>query len=185
MTEPLSNSKSKNNTCQEPSGASGCLKTVKPPQKPAETWQEYYTRISAPGYQSPLVSPDDSPLTLAECLLASYNAFYEASPPAEVWAERVGKALLALPAIAKALDTLPDYTQLQELVDGQAELIQKVSQTNGLLRDISETLNVIRGQIELKSSPVSQGGRKSTSPRTEASPGLQRLKKAKSGGEQQ
>ena len=87
-----------------------------------ETYQYYYARISAKGYQSPLISPDDSPFTLAEHLIAFLNAFDEASPPPEVWAERLKKALDALPRIADALEAESDYTDtLKELVDAVRE----------------------------------------------------------------
>ncbi len=99
-----------------------------------ETWQQYLARISAKGYQSPLVHPDDSPLTLQEHLQLILNDIDEASP-----AEPLGKlrvdALKAQSRIADSHDTWPDYTDvLGRIADGIDELAEAVRENNHLLR---------------------------------------------------
>lgn len=82
-----------------------------------ETWQEYFDRISVPGYQSPLISPDDSPLTLKELLLGFLNDLEERAPP-DGLTDLVVKSLNALIDIAESHNARPDYTdELRELIE--------------------------------------------------------------------
>ena len=91
-------------------------------------------RSLAEGYQSPLISSDNSPFTLAEHLIAFLNAFDEASLPPEVWAESLLEFLRALPRIAESLSAQAAYT---EQLDRIIELWQE---TNRHLSDIKDRL---------------------------------------------
>ncbi len=142
-----------------------------------ESWQEYQARISTPGYQSPLVHPDDSPLTLQEHLQLILNDIEEASP-AEPLGMLVVKALRAMASIPREISDL-NYP-LQEIADGQRKLIDLVAKIEHHLRDIKDILNEPPYQPPYQPSLPGRGSGK---PRIEVSPGLKRLRKSlKEGG---
>ena len=138
----MTNDKHKKNNCQELGASSDCSKAVKTSQKPPEScqepWQKYQAEILQKcrlGYQSPCISPDDTPFTLTESLFAWLKAFDDASPPPEVWAERFAKALLAVASIPEeisdltgAVEAQPDYSDLFR------ELIEEVRQTKEIIQ---------------------------------------------------
>lgn len=83
----------------------------------SESSQEFLARVRAKGYQSLLVSPDDSPLTLKEHLQLILSDIDEASPDKPL-GELIVKFLKALPAISESLEARPDYTdQLNEIIN--------------------------------------------------------------------
>lgn len=90
-----------------------------------ESCQEYLARISAPGYQSPLVAPDDEPLSPKENLQSILNDAIDASP-GEPMGVLIVKFIKALPTIAEVFDNQPDYSDLLQ------ELIEAVKESNRL-----------------------------------------------------
>lgn len=142
-----------------------------------ENCQEYLTRISRKGYQSPLIDPDDSPITLQEHLQLILSDIDEASPHKPL-GELIVKSLNALIDIAESLNAQPDYS---DQLDRVIELWQE---TNRLLRDIKESHEATadRNRPPLPPMPGSQGGRKFRAREIDESPGVKRLRESEKGG---
>ena len=142
-----------------------------------ESWTEYQARISTPGYQSPLVHPDDSPLTLQEHLQLILNDIDEASPH-EPLGRLLVKALRALIDIAESLNAQPDYSdQCQRLIEVVTGIERNLVDIKNILEEPPEATT--QGGRPPKPPHAGRGGTKS---RRKASPSLERLRKSRKEG---
>lgn len=121
-----------------------------------ESVQEFLARISSPGYQSPLVSPDDSEFTPRQLMLGMAESLH---------------------GIAESLDAQPDYTDILEKITIAGERIADAIEEQNRLREEEGPQPTYKRSYPPKPPPTERGSSKS---RTEASPGLRQLRKLES-----
>lgn len=137
-----SNNKHKTKYCQD-------AKTVTPPERPAESWEEYHAKIFQPGYQSPLISPDDSHFTPAENLNGFLGEVGEVSP-AEPLGELVVKALWAIASIP---EEIAYFTSAVE------ELTEAIRESNHPRGEDEPPQTTTEGSRPFKPPPTNRGGK--------------------------
>ncbi|GEM_PF-3361729 len=83
---------------------------------------------------------EPEPLTPSEELWAWWNSFAEGSPPPEVWAELIIKALQALPYIANAMETAGIEDSLERIAHSLEEISSKLDEVSEGLKSIAQIL---------------------------------------------
>lgn len=114
-----------------------------------ENWEQYLARISRKGYQSRLISPDDSPCTPAENLNGFLGEVGEVSP-AEPLGELVVKALRAIASIP---EEIAYFTSTVE------ELTEAIRESNHPRDEDEPPQTTTKGSRPFKPPPTDRGGK--------------------------